>query len=64
MNAKDSMLETFIFNDSSKRHILKQVIDSLENTIGVVDVFSKSCLALFSKTEEFVNIAVFVISTQ
>ena len=64
MYAEYFVLGLFVTNETTEWHIFKHVIDLLENTVRVIDVFSESFSTLLSKTEIPIDVAVFMVSSK
>ena len=62
MAAEYSLL--FISNNSSKWHLLEGLIDLGKHTVWIVDVFSESLGTLISESEIFIDVFIFVITSQ
>ena len=64
MYTENFILGLFVANETTKWHIFEHVINLLENTVRVIDVFSESFSTLLSKTEIPIDVAVFMVSSK
>jgi CMP-N-acetylneuraminic acid synthetase len=64
MDAKDFVIGTFVIDNSSKRHVLEHVVNPLENTVGIVDIFVQATSTLLTQTQISVHVSVFMVATQ
>lgn len=64
MNAKNFVVSCFVCNYRCKRHLLKHVIDFLEDAIRVGDVLPQTSRTLLTESKILVDISVFVISAK
>ena len=64
MDAEDSILGDFVDDDSAKRHPLKEVVDLLEDTVRVVNVFIESFSTLLSEAQVLVHISVLMVASE
>lgn len=64
MDAKDFVSIRLVIYDCSQRHVLKHIVDLLENRVGVVDVFPQPGSALLPKAPVAVHVSIFVVASQ
>lgn len=64
MHAEHFIVCTLVIDNRCQRHVLKHIVQLLENTSGIVDVLTKTSITLLAKTEVFIDIAILVISAQ
>ena len=64
MHTKDLIVGALIIHDSCQGEVLKHVIKLLENTIGVVDIFSETSIALLAQSQVLIYVAIFVVTAQ
>ena len=64
MYTENLILGLFVTDETTKWHIFEHVINLLENTVRVIDVFSESFSTLLSKTKIPIDVAVFMVSSK
>lgn len=64
MHTEDLVVGSFISDDSGHWQILIHVVQFLEDTIGVVDIFTKTASTLLSQTQVLIDVAVLVVSSK
>lgn len=64
MHTENLVVCALIIDDSCQWKVLKHVIKLLENTIGIIDIFTKASIALLTQSQVFVDVAIFVVTTQ
>lgn len=64
MHAEHFIVCALVIDNRCQRHVLKHIVQLLENTGGVVDVLTKTSITLLAKTQVFIDIAILVISAQ
>lgn len=64
MHAEDLRVGGLVVDHSSERHHIEQVIDLVEDAVGIVDVLTKSFLALLTESEVLVHSSIFMIASE
>lgn len=64
MNAENFVVRCFVVDNGCEWHLLKHIVDALENAVGVIYVLTKTTSAFLSESEVSVYISIFVVPAQ
>jgi hypothetical protein len=64
MHTQYLMSNCLVFDNSRKRELVKHVVDLLEDTSRVVDIFLESLSTFFTKAKMPIHISVFVVASE
>ena len=64
MDTHDFVSSLFVIDHSGKGEPLKQIIELIEHTVGIIDVLRESLGTFLPKSKISINISVFVISSE
>lgn len=64
MDAENLVVGCFVVDNGCEWHLLKHIVDALENAVGVIYVLTKTTSAFLSESEVSVYISIFVVPAQ